>query len=204
MNDIVIPYLKNNSGELEACIALIEKNVPHNNIYVIERFDPIGSHHLSHINQILKLKWALENLDLTDDFYLFNDDFFVLNPVNSIPYYHRGTLSDQATVRRVGYYGRAIKHTKEYLEHGALSYELHTPFLMNKNKLQKLITELIPTMQRGNTPLIRSAYGNRYKVGGEYSLDCKNIADFKGKTFLSTTEQSFRRDIGKYIQAVIE
>lgn len=204
MNDIVIPYLKNNSGEIDACIALIERNVPHRNIYVVEDYEKSLHSEISHINQILKLKWAIENLDLTDNFYLFNDDFFVLDRVDKIPYYQRGTLGEQVNNRRgAGSYKNALVTTRNYLFDGALSYELHIPFLFDKKQLYKLISDLQPFIDRGKCPLIRSTYGNEYQVGGEYMVDVKNIKDFEGKTYISTTESSFKRDIGDYIRSKI-
>lgn len=200
MRDIIIPYKANDSGELETCIDLIEKNVSHRYIHVIDqKFHPI-----SHVDQILKLKWAIENLDLTDEFYLFNDDFFVMQPIEDIPYYHRGSLKEQSDKRRIGYYGLALKNTVNYLGvDTSISYELHVPMLFNKLKLHKLINSLIPTIPKGKCPLIRSTYGNLYDVGGEYIEDIKNIKDYEGKTFLSTTESSFKRDIGDYIKAQV-
>lgn len=198
--DIVIPYLPNKSGELEACIDLIRKNVPHRYIHVIdEKF-----HTISHVDQILKLKWAIENLDLTDEFYLFNDDFFVLEPIEEIPYFHRGSLKEQSNKRTSGYYGLALKNTLSYLDEGALSYELHIPFLFHKGLLKLLIPTLTPRIYKRNCPLIRSTYGNLTAVGGQYMDDVKNVEDFEGKTYLSTNELSFsRKPIGDYIRSKV-
>lgn len=202
--DIVIPYLKNGSGELEVCLDLIKKNFPHRNIHVVDKHDMYPNRYVSHIEQILKLKWAIENLDLTDEFYLFNDDFFVLEPVDGTPYYHKGTLEDHAASRPFrDIYSRTLKFTSDYLGEGALSYEVHLPFLFNKEKLYSLINSLQGEIEGQSCPLIRSTYGNKYKVGGEYTEDVKNIKDFEGKTYLSTTESTFRRSIGDYIRSKV-
>lgn len=199
MKDIVIPYLPNASGELQICKKLITKNVPHRNIHVIEG----KSRHASHIDQILKLKWAIENLDITDEFYLYNDDFFVIKPIKNTPYYHRGTLNDQIAARPRGYYSNALRTTRELLDDGALSYELHIPFLFNKYRLYALIGSLESNISEGRCPLIRSFYGNAFRVGGNYMADVKNIKDYEDKTYLSTTERTFRRDIGDYIRSKV-
>jgi hypothetical protein len=203
MKDIVIPYLRNNSGELEACIALIKKNFPHRNIYVVEEYEKTLHSSLSHINQILKLKWAIENLDLTNEFYLFNDDFFVLEPVDGTPYYHRGTLDKHIVSRHSrGMYTRALIATSDMLGDG-LSYELHIPFLFDKRKLSLLIQTLRPNIDKGKCPLVRSYYGNIYSVGGEYMDDVKDPAEYADMTYLSTTEASFRRKYGDLIRSKI-
>ena len=196
MRDIVIPYLPTNSGELDACIALIEKNVPHRKIYVIEeKFSDT-----SHVDQILKLRHAILSIDLTDDFYLFNDDFFVIKPVTEIPYYHKGLLTYHH--RRTGWlpYKKAIKNTLDYLPEGSLSYEVHIPMLFNQHKLLKLIEKIEPLIAQNKCPLIRSTYANTYDIQGELIADVKNIKDFRDKTYLSTDERSFNMAIGQYIR----
>jgi len=204
MRDVVIPYKRNNSGELEACLKLIERNVPHRNVHVVEQYDKSRYSEVSHINQILKLEWAINNLALSDEFYLFNDDFFVMEPIMGTPYFHKGTLADHITNRRGGgTYIRALRTTQEYLGPLSLSYELHIPFLFDKEKLANLIEVLRPNIASGKCPLIRSAYGNIYKVGGERMEDVKNIRDYVGKTYLSTSEGSFRLGIGDYIRSKI-
>lgn len=204
MRDVVIPYQKNQSGELDVCIALINKNVPHRNIHVVEAHDNARRQVPSHINQILKLRWAIENLDITDEFYLFNDDFFVLKPVTDIPYYHRGTLDEHLATRfGRGIYTKVLKATRGFLGGDALSYDVHVPFLFDKEKLYTLIQELEPKILDGTCPLIRSTYGNRFAVGGERIQDVKISSNFEGKTYLSTSEASFRRSVGKYIRSQV-
>lgn len=202
MRDIVIPYIKNNSGELETCLKLIERNFPHRNVHVVERHDRSPYRFAPHIDQIMKYKWAIENLDLTDEFYMFNDDFFVMEPVEGTPYYHRGTLADHIASRPYSdWYTNSLKATRDFLGKDALSYELHVPFLVDRHLLYSLIELLQPESSK-YCPLIRSAYGNLFDVGGEYLDDTKDVSNFAGKTYLSTTERSFmRRPIGEYIRS---
>jgi hypothetical protein len=211
VRDIVIPYLKNGTGELETCIALIEKNVPHRNIFVIEDFRNTKYANISHINQILKLEWALDNLDLTEDFYLFNDDFFVIDPIKDIPYMHKGKLSDHIKSRisgrgGAGDYFKALKVTNEMLSRSIkepLSYELHMPFLFKRDELEFTISTLQKEIEKGVCPLIRSWYGNMHNVGGAKTEDVKNIPDYEGRTFLSTSNKTFKGEIGGYIRSKI-
>lgn len=203
MNDIVIPYLPVKSGELETCLTLAERNLPHNKNYVITEYEKIVGSDQSHVNQILKLKWAMENLELTDNFYLMNDDMFIMKKVENVPYHHKGTLQNHHVNTSWLSYKRAIKHTLDYLDEDALSYEMHIPMLFNKNKLYKLILEILPLINVNKCPLIRSTYANVYKVGGDYMEDVKNIKDFDGKTFLSTDERSFNKAIGEYIRSKV-
>jgi len=199
MLDLVIPYKNNDSGELETCLKLIKNNFPHRNIHVVE-YESGSVYKLPpHRDMIVKLKWAIERLYLTEDFYLFNDDFFVLEPTEQTPYYYRGTLNDHISERAVNdWYTKNLVSTRNYIGN-LLSYELHVPFKFNKNKLYDLIQELKPETNKA-CPLIRSTYGNLHEVGGTQIKDVKNIPDFHGKTYLSTTENSFRQEIGNYIK----
>lgn len=200
--DIVIPYKRNNCGELETCLKLLEKNFPHRNIHVVDSHDHPQYHFPPHVDQILKYKWAIGNLDLTDKFYAFNDDFFIMKPVSGTPYYHKGLLSEHIDSRpRRDWYTRSLINTQWYLNNDALSYELHVPFLFDKHKLYALIEVLDPANNK-DCPLIRSAYGNAFNVSGEYMEDVKNVRNFTDKPYLSTTEGSFlRQPIGTYIRS---
>lgn len=181
---------------------LIHRNFPHRKIHIIQKHDYTAYRPVAHVDQIMKYKWAIDHLDLTDDFYAFNDDFFVMKPVNGTGYYHKGLLSEHIASRfQSDWYTKSLKTTQAYVGRNALSYELHLPFLFNKEKLYMLIKLLRPDTSQ-ESPLIRSTYGNVFNVGGERLADVKNIKDFTNKTYLSTTEGSFlRQPIGAYIRS---
>lgn len=203
MNDILIPYLKNNSGELETCIKLIKKNFPHNNIHILTEFNKTRYSNFSHVNQILKLDYALKNINITKDFYLFNDDFFVMKPVESVPYYYKSTLYEHYVNTRWREYKEAIKNTIDIIGWQSLSYEVHMPMLMNKEKLEGIIAVIKPYLEIGKCPLVRSMYGNMYNVPGELADDVKNPVFYHGRTFLSTNEKSYRGELGNYIRSKV-
>lgn len=199
--DVIIPYLPNNSQELEYCLKSIKNNLPHRKIHVVTVYEKSKYSELAHINQILKLKWAIDKLNVSEQFYLMNDDFFIMKPVAEIPYYHKGLLIDHYNATNWLTYKRAIKRTIEYCGEAALSYEMHIPMRMDTAKLRDLIEKLMPLVINGRCPLIRSAYGNFYKVGGEYTEDVKHSKYYQGLTYLSTNEISFKGHKGKYIRA---
>ena len=102
-NDIVY-ILKNNTGseELRYSLRSVEQNFPHRKVWffggcprdispdVYVKIQQRGGTKWERSTNTLRI--ACETEDLTDDFWLFNDDFFILEPVRSLPYMVRGRL----------------------------------------------------------------------------------------------------------------
>ena len=143
---------------------------------------------------------------LSDNFFLFNDDFYVLNKITNYGYFFNETLNKraEATKSRFGYsvYGQQLRNALEWLKMGnydTLNYELHIPFLYNKEKLKNL------TFPDNCWGARRSIYGNVYKVGGKQKYDVK-IANSQGLPlpswdFTSSSDISFKSGrIGRYIR----
>lgn len=217
MMDIVIPYKLSKSQELEYAVKSC-KNLEHDRIIVvgdkpdlevtywkpsIVRYAMLSPHH----DVIAKLNYVLSK-DISDDFILMNDDFFVLKTTDIKPK-HRGTLDQHIAGRRFeDSYTKSLRKTNEYLKSVGikhpLSYELHTPMVFNKHKLKALYEQILPNIDKGGVLLTRSLYGNIYKVGGTEMKDVKNPDIFRGKIFLSTSDKSFEQEIGYYIREVLK
>ena len=98
----------------------------------------------------------------------------IINKINKVKIYNNGLLSDQiSSYHSVGHrstYLNRLGKTYSYLQKrnilNPISYELHVPMPMEKSKLINVLGEKY-------TILWRSAYGNRYKVGGEEIRDVK-------------------------------
>ena len=165
----------------------------------IVRWSMLSPHH----DVIHKLHHAT-TLDITDDFILMNDDFFVVRETD-IPTAHRGLIQDHIEGRKPNdAYTKSLKKTLEYLRRKGikdpLSYELHIPMVFNTAKLKDLLEEIIPVVSRNSPLLTRSLYGNLYEIGGEYMQDVKNPDNYKDYTFLSTNNKTFKSEIGEYIR----
>lgn len=143
---------------------------------------------------------------ISDSFYLFNDDFFVMQPMDDLPYmFHAETLSEHAqTLLKKSpwskYAPRLEAASKELSNAGysELNYELHVPMLFEKAKAQE-------AFERFRSPMIRSIYGNYYGVGGVQADDCKIYELAKGRfdryKLLSTNDTTFRAGaVGTYIR----
>ena len=125
-------------------------------------------------NAVENLKALVNSSDTPEDFVLMNDDFFIINKTNSIPYYHEGPLSDKIELYKdlrmdsnyIGKLGSTYAKLQKMGFKNPLSYETHTPMQMNKNKLKEILRYCPPNFWR-------SLYGNIYEVGGTEIKDVK-------------------------------
>lgn len=125
-------------------------------------------------NAIENLKAIVKSKELPEEFVLMNDDFFIINKIDSLKHYHEGPLlnkiekykelkMDPSYVQKLGEtYNRLQRMGIE----DPVSYETHTPMIMLKERLGEVL-EYCPRS------LWRSLYGNIHQVGGEEIKDVK-------------------------------
>ena len=149
------------------------------------------------------LRQVCENDEITEDFWLFNDDFFVLKPTseNMQPLYN-GTLYEQIVHvedrhgQRATAYTKRLRHLVKTLEEAkkeCLNYAVHKPILINRKKMLEVLDKF------PEEPMTRALYGNYWKIGGVSKHDMKIMTiDYpKMKAvetkwdFVSTADQSF-------------
>lgn len=158
------------------------KNLPHRKVFVIGEKCDWFSDKIIHIpakdpyqdklkNAIHKLRIACRDERVSDDFILMNDDFYVLEKLDEVKYFHKGTLEQSIKNHptKNGKYYDTIVRTKELLN-GGYDYSMHYPFIYNKVKLLKILKEV---SAYGNQWLLRTIYGNRNNVGGDERKDVK-------------------------------
>lgn len=140
-------------------------------------------------NQALNLSEACEHPDVSDPFVMFNDDFFVVRQIDEVPVLHRGLLSEVSRLNSGrGSWRDRLRATSNVLGRDALSYDaLHVPMTFEKAKMSDVL-ETMPHMG-----LFRSIYGNRYEVGGTYSVNVKIASEDKDLDgpFVSTSPSAF-------------
>lgn len=135
-------------------------------------------------------------LNHINNFVAMNDDFFILNKINNIPYTYDGLLIEKAeqhgSLHGATEYFRVLTQANKMLKtHGIenpLNYDVHTPMVMNRQKLSEIV-------DMSYAP--RSLYGNMFEVGGEPIEDVKvyfNTPDTKMfKDFISTEDNTFEK-----------
>lgn len=209
--DIIYVHRQKPSTEIIWSIKSL-KNIPHNNIYVIgDNVNVDGVIHIPHTkdrwsvyskyhDQISKYLQICNTPEISDDFMAMNDDMFIMKPTELV-IYNRGTISEHIKERsKYDQYSISLKTTENYLLKNNLStidYELHTPFIYNKEKLKAVIEKLSKEPQYKYQ--IRSIYGNTYNIDSTYKKDVKN-ADIYGDILSTSTDMFNNGDIGKYIR----
>ena len=140
---------------------------------------------------------ACRNPEISEDFILMNDDFFVMEPTE-LNYFYYGTLKERG--QRVDSLSKILLKQDSLLRElnkPTKNYALHMPMIFNKKKALEL-SEKFPDELIG-----RSLYANYYELGGESRPDCKIYSFTKPayNTFLSTTDTSFTYgEAGKLIR----
>lgn len=153
------------------------------------------------------LKEIFNNDEITEDFWLFNDDFFVMKKTRDLPPMVNGTIEKHAARIRARHngidsaYGRNLRRTAlELTQKGydQMNYALHVPMLINRKQGLKTL-KTFP-----DNPMFRSLYGNQWELGGVMSKDVKISDSFTKPTgdeaLLSTTDKSFAGAVGEHIR----
>lgn len=158
------------------------------------------------------IKKVCEDKDITDSFYLFNDDFFILQSIAKIPVIYNGTIADRIEKFKKENYGqisnyfRRLEQTAEELTRRGLSaynYAVHVPMLIDKEKA----LEVFDVFE--GLPMFRSLYGNYWNIGGTNRADVKisTIDELPSDDadFVSTSDESFKRGaVGRYIRTMFK
>ena len=199
--DLVYICRDGDNEELRYSIRSAVANLPHDNIWVVGgkpdwytgNFIRTKQNGLKFDNARNNLNVACRRHEISSDFILMNDDFFIMKPVESIQPYHRGLLQDHIDlVKTSPAYREMLVDTLSVVSHiqdGPIySYEVHAPMVMNKKRLFNVLR--LPA-------LWRSAYGNIHSVGGTQHDDVKvfsgtGLSDMKSDLpFLSSNDETF-------------
>lgn len=216
LNDIV--YILKPDGitdELKYSLRSMEQNFPHRRVWFVGG-QPKGltpdmalPHKQSGGNKWELIRSSMLKVitepELTEEFFLFNDDFFVMKPVKGkFVNYAEKTLTWriedlQKQFPWLNNYGRTLVKAREELKRlgcSEINFEVHTPMLFKKS--------LVPSILKCSSPQMRSIYGN---VNGITYKDIKDVKIYDLETvpteaaFISTNDEIFTRGkVGAYIR----
>ena len=211
----VVYILKQNvrSAELRYSLRSVEKNFPHRRVLFFcgcptgIRPDKLVAFHQQGDTPWEKVRNSIRLVcltrDVSDDFWLFNDDFFIMQPIEK-PFVYRNTCDLYERVRRAGEseWADNLRRAADALAakgYGTDDYALHLPILINKEKALETISAFHAY------PMFRSLYGNMHAIGGQRRGDCKiqkmDVAPTGNERFLSTSDESFKSGaVGEYIR----
>ena len=204
------------TDELKYSLRSVEKNFPINRVWFIGG-QPKGFQNIVRLQheQIGNCKWelirssmwkAINAEDLTEEFFLFNDDFFVMKPVytDSFINFVDGTLSRRIdelhTEHGMNPYCRTLFKLEQELRtmhEPTMNFDVHLPMLLNKEQVKA-------TLYKCSSPQMRSAIGNLNRLPFVIHPDVK-VYDLESvptdETYLSTNDDTFNKGkVGKYIR----
>lgn len=219
-NDIVY-FVKASAHneELRYSLRSVEQNFPHRKVWIYggkpsdiepDEFVPIRQVGSNKWEKVRNMLWkACQNPDITDDFFLFNDDFFVMHKIESYEPIFDGTVYQWIISVEGRNFDAPTAYTLELrkmiheLEHKGITdelknYAVHMPMLVNKSKMIDVIREF-------DSPMFRNIYGNYWHIGGTNLKDMKilrrNQVIEEDAPYLSSDDNAFMfKEIGQYIK----
>lgn len=188
--------------ELKYSLRSIEKNMPAAKVWLI------GNRPIWYVGNLIHVKdvggkfdnirncisIASTHKEISENFILMNDDFFVLDKIQSVPILHGGPLLNKIThykeSRMPHKYIKLLELTyNQLIQYGIknpIDYDIHVPMIMNKKQLN---------MSLDIAYFPRSAYGNFANVGGQQIKDVKIYSNTNNMTdntmYVSTEDKSF-------------
>ena len=217
-NDIVFVLKQQlDTEELRYSLRSIEKNFPHRYVWFVggqpKGFKPDRA--LPH-QQAGALKWdmikssmlkVIEEPELTEEFFWFNDDFFIMKKVKGkFVNFADKSLTELIEQQRkqnpwLNPYARTVYKAREELKslgYGEVNFEVHMPMLFKKDEVGTAI-------QKCSSPQMRSVYGN---VTGCKWIQHDDVKVYDMETvpedpdYLSTNDKTFTNGkVGEYIRS---
>lgn len=166
--------------ELRYSLRSVAENLPHNNVWVVGGKPNWYTHNHIPVRDVSNkfenikncLRAAVNSEEISEDFIMMNDDFFVIKPVETFVNYHGGSLAkkveEYSLLSPGSYYSKLLKNTLRHLVkkgyQDPIDYDIHLPIAMNKTNLRISLDE--PYLER-------SVYGNMFGIEAVEAKDVK-------------------------------
>jgi len=126
-------------------------------------------------NIAAKINRAAMDERVSENFMVFNDDYFLLKEISAVnyPYYWKCDLKRSLELN-IGEYEKHIKATLDLLQnsnHYTTNFDSHYPIIYNKETVKFLYQNLSWNIPFGY--IFKSLYCNYLEITGEYLQDCK-------------------------------
>lgn len=208
--NIIIPLgsgSRHDNIELRYALRSFEANLPHDRVIIIGQ-RPEWLQNITHIpfedkagfeyraqNIYNKIRAAFEIS--SEDVLFCNDDHFILQRIETMPYHHKGLMKGYKTDS----YGRMLLNTLAVCP-GCYDFDTHCPIVYKRSLFPVL------TMPRLGMA-VKSSYCAHNGITGEYYPDCKITKPFSfveimeriaGRMYFSIGDMAFSGDILKVLQ----
>lgn len=202
-------------SELVYSLRSVAANFPYNKIWFVGsrpeglKPDIMLEHEQKGMNKWERIRSSMLEVikqpELTEEFYLFNDDFFVMEPfagdfINFVDRDLKDRIQDFYDENNYNAYLKTLEQARaELLSRKCTThnFEVHLPMLMEKSKVREAIMHC-------HSPQMRSIYGN---VTGCPFVEHKDVKVYRLDTvpdnmdFVSTNDKTFAfGKIGEYIR----
>lgn len=198
MIDLIYPYGRGSvwaENELRYSIRSVEMYLKDiRNIYVIGKKPSFFNDKVIEIphvdifqnkarNIMTKIHRACRDERISDEFMVFNDDYFCLKPFSAkdYPFYYKCGLTHTVTINP-GEYKRHAKETLDLLVFrglNTLNFDSHYPILYNKEKFKEIVESCNWEIPFGY--IAKSLYCNSLGIEGIYRMDCKISGAYQTK-----------------------
>ena len=123
-------------------------------------------------NAYTKISLVCKNSELSDEFLLMNDDFFILKPImaSEYPYYFSSVLTQAGSIAKAKFLTTPEKLASHVSFYGKMvrNFSVHRPIRYDKNKFLAM-----PKLDLAMTGFsVRGFYGNYY---GLPAIQCRDI-----------------------------
>ena len=209
--DIIYPVRPGDrNDELRYSLRALEANYPnHGDVWIVGHkpewvtsvnYIPGNTADHPQANLWANLQAACQHPDISDNIVIFNDDFYITEPVAKIPTLYRSTLTEHLNLPRVKrgeqWWRDSLRATLAVLQtlghNDPISYELHTPFPCSKRRMADTLNRF-QNVTPDSPPQWRSLYGNTHNIAGAQHKDGKAYRPGPLKPpFHSTDDRSFR------------
>lgn len=178
---------------------------------------PLAPRQEKFANQRQSVTAVVDQPDLSDTFWLLNDDHFLVEPVDELPVFHGPRTSeymadlDRKKVSPRNTWRSGVAQTAAWMEQQGfpdpICYELHVPLPYDKARLRDVL-DRYPADQRFCYPGVYPIAGAGGE--GELGINCKvrgnsrdDLAEKSGGPYLSSNDVSFQDgEIGRHVRAM--
>lgn len=192
-SDVSVVYVYKEGGENELRFSLRSlKNLPHRDVFIVGQAPewvqnvtviPWQQTEERFSDTYYKIMAAANDERVAENFVLFNDDFYLLKPVERIePLYLKSIGAWKDQYHNKGEYWKKIAATERIIGGDAKAYELHCPFPFNKTNLRTYQDKY----KKPRKAMLRTLYAYEFGSDGRKSKDYKAITPKNFQKLLAT------------------